>query len=75
VAKVEWILGPFSIWCRCRWGCDGWFRYRDTCSTKVSVCMGLGLAPGRGSKLRPIGCTRGDLSLNVFGLLSCEGPP
>jgi hypothetical protein len=46
VAKVEWILGPFFIWCRGKWDnhwCDGWFCCHGTCCIEVSVCMGLGL--------------------------------
>jgi hypothetical protein len=62
VVKVEWFLGPFSIWYQGKWGnlcCDGWFHCRGTCSIEVSVCMGLGL--GHDSKLRLTGCIGGSL--------------
>jgi hypothetical protein len=62
MAKVEWILGPFSVWCEGKWGslwCNGWFRCRGTCSIEVSVCIDLSLAPDYGSKLRLAGCIGG----------------
>jgi hypothetical protein len=62
VAKVELVVAPFSTWFQGKWGnlwCGGWFHCRDTCSTGVSLCMGLDHDHGHDLELRPFGFMRG----------------
>jgi hypothetical protein len=63
-------LAPSSFLSRDRWGdlfYDGWFRCHGTCSMEVSLCMGLGRAPGHGLKLRLISCIGGIFDRKSLG--------
>jgi hypothetical protein len=62
VANVEWVLGPFSAWFQGKWSnlwCDSWFQYCGTCSTGVSLCMGLGRNRNHNLELCLFGCMGG----------------
>jgi hypothetical protein len=74
-AKVEWVLAPFSAWFQGKWGnlwCGGWFHFRGTCTTGVSLCMGLGHDRDHDLGFLLFGCMWGIFDRRSLGFFSVE---
>jgi hypothetical protein len=62
IAKVEWVLAPFSAWFQVKWGNlwrGGWFHCSGTCSIGVALCMGLYRDHSHDLELCLFGCMGG----------------